>query len=196
MVLRVINTYSDKWALNSFQLIPSYSANLVVRCTSARFGSVVLKIGNPALISTEYNTLSQYYGSQFCKVFDADVESGVILEECVRPGISLRDEDLLDKRLSVFCSLYKGMHITPVKTGIYPTYTEWVSRITEYMSKRDDCTELYLHMKKAEDICLSVSSSYLTITEGTVKNHVSNLIAKLGLRDRTQAAYNAVRHSI
>lgn len=36
----------------------------------------------------------------------------------------------------------------------------------------------------------------LTITEGTVKNHVSNLIAKLELRDRTQAAVFAVRHSL
>jgi DNA-binding NarL/FixJ family response regulator len=36
----------------------------------------------------------------------------------------------------------------------------------------------------------------LFITEGTVKNHVSNLIAKLGLRDRTQAALFSVRHSI
>ncbi|KQX56608.1 response regulator [Paenibacillus sp. Root444D2] len=36
----------------------------------------------------------------------------------------------------------------------------------------------------------------LVITEGTVKNHVSNLIAKLGLRDRTQAAVFSVRHQI
>jgi DNA-binding NarL/FixJ family response regulator len=36
----------------------------------------------------------------------------------------------------------------------------------------------------------------LFITEGTVKNHVSNLIAKLGLRDRTQAAVFSVRHQI
>lgn len=32
------------------------------------------------------------------------------------------------------------------------------------------------------------------VTEGTAKNHVSNLIAKLGLRDRTQAALFSVRH--
>ncbi len=31
----------------------------------------------------------------------------------------------------------------------------------------------------------------LVITEGTVKNHVSNLIAKLGVRDRTQAILKA-----
>jgi DNA-binding NarL/FixJ family response regulator len=36
----------------------------------------------------------------------------------------------------------------------------------------------------------------LFITEGTVKNHVSNLIAKLRQRDRTQAALFSVRHSI
>ncbi|MEN1938337.1 response regulator transcription factor [Paenibacillus sp. 102] len=36
----------------------------------------------------------------------------------------------------------------------------------------------------------------LFITEGTVKNHVSNLISKLELRDRTQAAIYAVRYGI
>jgi DNA-binding NarL/FixJ family response regulator len=36
----------------------------------------------------------------------------------------------------------------------------------------------------------------LFITEGTVKNHVSNVIQKLRLRDRTQAAIFAVRYGI
>ena len=36
----------------------------------------------------------------------------------------------------------------------------------------------------------------LVITEGTTKNHVSNIIAKLQLRDRTQAALFAVKHGI
>lgn len=39
-------------------------------------------------------------------------------------------------------------------------------------------------------------SEKLVITEGTVKNHVSNIITKMGLRDRTQAAIFAVRHGI
>ncbi len=36
----------------------------------------------------------------------------------------------------------------------------------------------------------------LFITEGTAKNHVSHVIEKLGLRDRTQAALWAVRHGL
>lgn len=39
-------------------------------------------------------------------------------------------------------------------------------------------------------------ANILFITEGTVKNHVSNLINKLELRDRTQAAIFAVRYGI
>lgn len=36
----------------------------------------------------------------------------------------------------------------------------------------------------------------LHITEGTAKNHVSRVIEKLGVRDRTQAALWAVRHGL
>ncbi|MFS0863599.1 response regulator [Fredinandcohnia sp. 179-A 10B2 NHS] len=39
-------------------------------------------------------------------------------------------------------------------------------------------------------------SEKLFITEGTVKNHVSNIISKLQLRDRTQAAIFSVRYGI
>ncbi len=34
-------------------------------------------------------------------------------------------------------------------------------------------------------------ASVLYITEGTVKNHVTNILGKLGVRDRTQAALRA-----
>jgi len=160
-VLRDIELYAEKWSLSSFQFLPSYSANIVFTCFSEGFGSVVLKIGKPNSreISTEFNTLHEYDGRRFCRVFDADIENGVILEEFIKPGIPLRDESSLDKRLSVFSSLYKDLHKTPTKAEIYPTYTEWVNKITAYMSRRQDCNELYLYMKNAEDICHSLSKT-------------------------------------
>jgi len=36
----------------------------------------------------------------------------------------------------------------------------------------------------------------LVITEGTVKNHISNILSRLGLRDRTQAAIYAREHNL
>lgn len=37
-------------------------------------------------------------------------------------------------------------------------------------------------------------SRTLYITEGTAKNHISKILRKLGLRDRTQAALYAAEH--
>ena len=36
----------------------------------------------------------------------------------------------------------------------------------------------------------------LVISEGTVKNHISNILSRLGLRDRTQAAIYARENSL
>lgn len=36
----------------------------------------------------------------------------------------------------------------------------------------------------------------LSLTEGTVKNYISSILAKTGLRDRTQAALLAVRQGL
>lgn len=161
-VLRDIETYAEQWALTSFQFIPFYSANLVLKCYSEEHGHCVLKIGNPALdeLAKEYYTLREYNGRRFCQVFEADLENGVLLEECAQPGTPLRQESSLETRLTVFSSLFEGLHVTPVEPMRYPLYTEWVGRITAYMSKRDDCKELYVHMKQANELCLSISSLY------------------------------------
>lgn len=161
-VLGDVRDSADKWALSSFALIPSYSANLVFKCHSESFGNAVLKISPTSSkeFITEFNALKEYDGKSFCKIFDADLKKGVILEERVEPGSTLRSEPYLEKRVSVFSSLYKNMHIAPANSEIYPTYLEWIFRITEYMSKLQNYNELYLHMKKAKELCLSVSSIY------------------------------------
>lgn len=149
------------WELSGLRFIPSYSANCVFSCHSGVFGESILKISNYLKeVTTEYNALREYNGRRFCEAFDADTDNGIIIEERILPGITLRDEKALDKRLESFCSLYNGLHIESAKPEIYPTYMQWVSRITDYMSGRHDRRELYLHMKKAEDICISLWRQY------------------------------------
>jgi len=130
-VLGDIEKYHVKWNLSEFQLIQSFSANLVFKCYSEDYGNVLLKIGDSSTgeIVTEYNTLLEYNGKPFCKVYDADLSNGVFLEEWVHPGNPLRDENCLDKRLSVFCNLYKKLHKEPARFEAYPTYVEWVVNV-------------------------------------------------------------------
>ena len=161
-VIGDLDTYAERWRLSGFGLIPSYSANLVWTCDSEQYGRCVLKIGNPASRerAAEYNALSEYDGKGMCGVFAADLANSVLLQERVLPGTPLRDEPSLEARLSVFSSLYRGLHIQPANAGLYPTYADWVARITAYMSKREDCAALYAYMNKANDICRSLSSTY------------------------------------
>ncbi|RAP78481.1 response regulator [Paenibacillus montanisoli] len=71
-------------------------------------------------------------------------------------------------------------------------------------SRQETPDELALLTEREKEVLARLGQGFnnkeiaetLSITEGTVKNHVSNVIAKLGLRDRTQAAVYAVRHSI
>lgn len=156
-----IEYYVEKWKLEILQLIDYFSVNCIFICRSEGFGNTILKIGKPCReVLTEFSTLLEYKERRFCKVFDSDIENGVILEELIIPGIQLRDEKVLDKRLSIFSSLYKQLHIESANPELYPTYTDWVTRITEFMSKREDYKELYAYMKKAKDICISLNSKH------------------------------------
>lgn len=79
-----------------------------------------MKIGKPCKhVYTEYKTLCEYAGRRYCKVFDADVENGIILEERICPGSSLLHEKSFEKRIIIFSSLYNGLHIIPNDIHIY-----------------------------------------------------------------------------
>lgn len=160
--IRNLAVYGEQWELSHFKLIPHFSASLVFRCHSAQDGEAVLKIGHPASreMATEYHTLKEYNGNTFCKVYKSDLQGGVFLEECIQPGDPLRNEPSLDTRLVIFCGIYQGLHIPAANLEMYPTYKDWVYRITDYMSTRAEHNALYLKMKKARDIYDVVSSQY------------------------------------
>lgn len=60
-------------------------------------------------------------------------------------------------------------------------------------SKQSDLTEREIEVLRliAKGATNREIADQLVITEGTVKNHVSNILGRLGLRDRTQAAIYA-----
>jgi streptomycin 6-kinase len=156
-----LGQYIDRWKLNSLEIVEDKKINCVLRCNSEIYGDAILKINKFSnIIADEYDFLKEYNGRNFCKVYDADKMKGVLIEEEIKPGTQLRKVHSLDERLTVFCSLHKGLHITPAKEERYRTYLDWVTRITKYMENRNDYKELYHHMKNAEEICKQLFIQY------------------------------------
>lgn len=109
-----IMNYASWNQLRTLELIDDGIKSCVLKCFSEDYGYAILKKRkNVSIIEDEYNTLVEYNGRCFCKIFDGDIKNGIILEEQVLPGTELRKVESLDKRLSIFCSLHKELHIKP-----------------------------------------------------------------------------------
>ncbi len=153
--------YLKKWQISEVTLIDYFSVNCVFKGVSAEYGKVIMKIGKPSKETyTEYHALADYRGRGFCRAYQADLNEGVILLACIEPGIRLRDESDLKKRLKAFSGVYTGLHTEPENSDVYPSYLDWVSRISTYMKHREDFIELSDFMTRAEGICLELGKKY------------------------------------
>lgn len=162
-LMNKLRRYAIRWELSGFKQIDykSVTVNRLFTCVSAERGACVLKIGYDIKdIKNEYNILQEYKDTRFCKVYEADIASGVVLLERIIPGTQLREEPDLDKRLDLFCEIFNGLHTQPVDKIIYPTYMEWVSRITKYMLGRKDYEALAHKMVLAEQVCCELWKKY------------------------------------
>lgn len=160
-ILYDLGQYAKLWNLSDFEQIDYYSINCIFKCVSDKHGLCILKIGKPSNeTKTEYHILKEYNGRRFCKIYEADIYNGILLIERIMPGMQLRAESNLDKRLDLFSSLLHGLHAKPIDKSVYPTYMGWVSRITEYMRGRKDYEKLYGQMAKAEQICRTLCKKY------------------------------------
>jgi len=157
-----LKLYCGRWQLHALRLVQYFSVNCLFLCESALYGACVLKIcGNSQEWYTrEYNALLEYNGRRHCRMLDADPDNGVFLLEQILPGTQLKHEPSLDKRLSVFASLYGGLHIAPKNPEVYPGYVDWFIEITEEMRTKAQHHRLYLYMKKARQMCLDIASVY------------------------------------
>lgn len=164
-ILIDLEKYKKIWGLSNFEQVDYYSVNCIFKCTSSNYGLCILKIGkNEEETKNEYRILREYNGRQFCNVYEADIDNGILLIECITPGTQLRAEPNLDKRLALFYELSRGLHIEPADITIYPTYMGWVSRITDYMRNRKDYKPLFEKMAKAEKVCHRLWEKYLNRT--------------------------------
>jgi len=155
-------TYSERWGLSDFALIDYFSINCLFLCNSECYGGAVLKICGNTREETirEACTLTEYDGVKYCKIFASDLDNGVILIERLIPGIQLKKERSLMKRLSVFADLFTDLHITPVNPDAFPSYVGTAFYEMEEFLARSDYAELRPYVLKATEMLTELSAKY------------------------------------
>lgn len=154
-MLNYIDVYSQKWKLSDFEFATQSSHNVIFFCKSKLYGDCVLKLYG---LMWEYNALCEYGNTgKFCKVYEFDSETRAMLIERIVPGNTLKDEPSLKKRLTIFSSLFKGLHIEPQNPENYASYQKMVCDVTDVMKTRNNTERLYMHALKMKEIYLEMS---------------------------------------
>jgi DNA-binding NarL/FixJ family response regulator len=126
------------------------------------------------------------------------------VREALRVGASgylLKDIPASDLARSVHAA-HKGIY--QLDPAIAAKVVSAIARVApgapaeEDISKQIDITAREIDVLRliAQGATNREIATQLVISEGTVKNHISNLLGRLGLRDRTQAAIYAREHGL
>lgn len=110
----------------------------------------------------------------------------------------IKPEELILAVKSVYNNLYV-MH-----TNVLEVLKDEILRITHERQKNNDTIDQYdlspMEIKIIQQMVNGKSNkeiaAKLNFTEGTIKNKVSKLLSKLGLKDRTQIAVFAIKHNL
>ncbi|WP_270573253.1 response regulator [Bacillus glycinifermentans] len=94
--------------------------------------------------------------------------------------------------------------IRSVHAGRHTLDPKIMSHVFRHMAQADEKEKIHQLTNREKDVLFEIAKgksnkeigAALFITEKTVKTHVSNLLSKLGLSDRTQAALFVVKHNI
>lgn len=107
-------------------------------------------------------------------------------------GYVLKDSNSSILRKAIFAVMNGESYIEPSMTPLMKEKLER-SELTEELLTRREIEVLKL---LAEGLFNKEIAYKLSISEKTVKNHVSNIFKKIGVADRTQAAVYAIRSGI
>ena len=113
--------------------------------------------------------------------------SGYLLKDSPREGVLSAIRGTIDGKTFVDPSI-AGKILNEISSPKRKTATSITSKLTE---REVEVLTLLARGLSNEDIAKN-----LFLSEGTVRNHVSSIVAKLGVSDRTQAALIAVQHGL
>ena len=124
-----------RWDLTNVQTVYQTTAKAVLTADSGTYGPVIVKVDmNRSQLKSEYNMLKRLSGEHNCKVFAFDEPSGILMEEQIIPGTTLRKESSFVERIEAFHSIFYGIH-RPVNAECaeaFETYLTWLEKIVDF----------------------------------------------------------------
>ncbi|MGN0505217.1 MAG: response regulator [Lachnospiraceae bacterium] len=108
-------------------------------------------------------------------------------------GYVLKDSDSSVLKKAIF-TIYSGEDY--IDKAMLPVMNETVRNTTKVSDEKLTKRELEVLKLLAEGLYNKEIAYRLSISEKTVKNHVSNIFKKIGVSDRTQAAIYAIRNNL
>jgi DNA-binding NarL/FixJ family response regulator len=123
-------------------------------------------------------------------------------DDAVLRGIRLGARGYLLKDVTLELLTEAIRRVSTGETLFNPTLTVRLMRELNPTSRRADLNPEESLTDREAEILRLMTGGYsnreiaiaLDISEGTVKNHVSNILSKLGVRDRTRAVLKAIQH--
>ena len=144
-----------KWELDHVNVVYEHLEKGVFSAESKKFGSVILKIGrHRQQLEAEYKMLERLSGHYSCKAYAFDAEAGLLLEERIIPGTTLRREASLKKRIQVFLQIFQEIHVS-VDSGV--TYLDWLEQICKYCTSHQVAEEM---ASRAHSFCVEMFGKY------------------------------------
>lgn len=150
---------------------------------------VVLDLRMPGLNGIETIRLLREEFAEVRVLVFSNYASGDEVYEALRAGASgfVVKKMALDRLLEAIRKVHEGEQYVPTEIA-----TRLHGRLISQLSPR----ELEVLRRLARGLSNKEIGAELNVVEGTVKIHVTNILAKLGVSDRTQAILTAVKRGI
>ncbi len=138
---RLIATCEARWGLVAHPPFPDLSYNYAAPATLPDGTAIVLKLGVPRReLSTEIEALRLYDGRAMCRLFDADVEQGILLLERLQPGHMLTTVIDDDEATRLAAAIMRRLWRPLPADHSFPSVADWAGGLADLRAEFDGGT--------------------------------------------------------
>lgn len=152
---------SVRWGLTQIEVLRQAPGRAVLAAESDRFGPSVLKIDSDrARLAKEHRALAALHEAGCCRPYGFDAENGLLLEERILPGTTLREESRLCRRAEAFQQVFCRIHREAGPYFKAESYLDWLGQARKSCAVLPSCRGLARLAAQAEAVCERAFAKY------------------------------------